>query len=183
MCRPTAGRSGGARDSGPRGSSRTSPCSPAPAGTPGPSSTKWRAGSASWRARGRVSPGAMAVAERPGDAGALSRLGLLQHQLEERDGWRLEQKVEMVVSRLSLPADRRPRAVGGWQRRTLLGRALVSSPICCSSMSRPTTWTSTPSAGWRTRCARFPSRSSSSLTIARFLRRSPPASSSSIAAR
>jgi ABC transport system ATP-binding/permease protein len=72
---------------------------------------------------------AMAVAERPGDAGALSRLGLLQHQLEERDGWRLEQKVEMVVSRLSLPADRRVRELsGGWQRRTLLGRALVSEP-------------------------------------------------------
>ena len=63
------------------------------------------------------------------DPAALERLGQLQHQLEERDGWRLEQKVEMVVSRLSLPADRPMRELsGGWRRRALLGKALVSSP-------------------------------------------------------
>jgi len=60
---------------------------------------------------------------------ALTRLGQLQHQLEERDGWRLEQKVEMIVSRLSLPAERPMQELsGGWRRRALLGRALVSSP-------------------------------------------------------
>jgi ATP-binding cassette subfamily F protein uup len=60
---------------------------------------------------------------------ALERLGALQHQLEERDGWRLEQRVETIVSRLALPADR-PMAElsGGWRRRALLGKALVSSP-------------------------------------------------------
>jgi ATP-binding cassette subfamily F protein uup len=71
---------------------------------------------------------AMRVAETD-DAAALARLGELQHQLEERDGWRLEQKVEMVVSRLSLPADRPMRELsGGWRRRALLGKALVSDP-------------------------------------------------------
>ena len=59
----------------------------------------------------------------------LERLGELQHELEERDGWRLEQRVETVVSRLSLPADRSLGELsGGWRRRTLLGRALVSQP-------------------------------------------------------
>jgi ATP-binding cassette subfamily F protein uup len=59
----------------------------------------------------------------------LERLGALQHDLETRDGWRLEQKVELVVSRLSLPADRMVRDLsGGWRRRALLGRALVSEP-------------------------------------------------------
>jgi ABC transport system ATP-binding/permease protein len=59
----------------------------------------------------------------------LARLGELQHELEERDGWRLEQRVETVVSRLSLPADRSLGELsGGWRRRTLLGRALVSEP-------------------------------------------------------
>ncbi len=59
----------------------------------------------------------------------LDRLGELQHQLEERDGWRLEQRVETVVSRLSLPADRSLGELsGGWRRRTLLGKALVSQP-------------------------------------------------------
>ena len=59
----------------------------------------------------------------------LERLGELQHELEERDGWRLEQRVETVVSRLSLPADRSLGELsGGWRRRTLLGKALVSQP-------------------------------------------------------
>jgi ATP-binding cassette subfamily F protein uup len=59
----------------------------------------------------------------------LARLGALQHALEERDGWRLEQKVELIVSRLALPADRRMSELsGGWRRRALLGRALVSEP-------------------------------------------------------
>jgi ABC transport system ATP-binding/permease protein len=71
---------------------------------------------------------AVQVADRH-DAKALERLGQLQHALEERDGWRLEQKVEMIVSRLGLPADRRmPELSGGWRRRALLGRALVSEP-------------------------------------------------------
>jgi ABC transport system ATP-binding/permease protein len=69
---------------------------------------------------------AMQVAET--DRG-LARLGELQHELEERDGWRLEQRVETVVSRLSLPADRSLGELsGGWRRRTLLGKALVSEP-------------------------------------------------------
>jgi ATP-binding cassette subfamily F protein uup len=60
---------------------------------------------------------------------SLAQLGEIQHQLEERDGWRLEQRVETVVTRLSLPADRSLGELsGGWRRRTLLGRALVSSP-------------------------------------------------------
>src|SRR5262245_25077726 len=69
---------------------------------------------------------AMLVSQTPDH---LERLGRLQQQLEERDGWRLEQRVEMVVSRLSLPADRPMRELsGGWRRRTLLGKALVSAP-------------------------------------------------------
>jgi ABC transport system ATP-binding/permease protein len=63
------------------------------------------------------------------EATDLQKLGELQQRLEERDGWRLEQKVELVVSRLSLPADRRLTDLsGGWRRRALLGRALASEP-------------------------------------------------------
>jgi ABC transport system ATP-binding/permease protein len=60
---------------------------------------------------------------------ALDRLGRLQHTLEERDGWRLEQRVEMVLARLGLPAEAVVDTLsGGWRRRVLLARALVAQP-------------------------------------------------------
>jgi ATP-binding cassette subfamily F protein uup len=63
------------------------------------------------------------------DTGAMERLGQLQHELEERDGWRLEQRVELVISRLGLPSDAIVDELsGGWKRRVLLARALVAQP-------------------------------------------------------
>ena len=59
----------------------------------------------------------------------LEKLGTLQHKLEERDGWRLEQRVELVLSRLSLPTEAIESTLsGGWRRRVLLARTLVSQP-------------------------------------------------------
>jgi ABC transport system ATP-binding/permease protein len=73
--------------------------------------------------------GAIDVAEHPDDAARLERMSDLQHQLELQDGWRLEQRVELVIDRLGLPADRSiDELSGGWRRRTLLARALVSEP-------------------------------------------------------
>ncbi len=63
------------------------------------------------------------------DRALLARLDRLQHELEAYDGWRLKQRVEMVLSRLDLPADRTLRELsGGWRRRVALGRALVAEP-------------------------------------------------------
>ncbi len=60
---------------------------------------------------------------------ALSRLGDLQHELEERDGWRLEQRVELIVTKLGLPSEAIVDTLsGGWRRRVLLARALVGQP-------------------------------------------------------
>jgi len=71
---------------------------------------------------------AVAVAHE-GTPALLQTLGRLQHELEERDGWRIEQRVEMVLSRLSLPAETIvDRLSGGWKRRVLLARALVADP-------------------------------------------------------
>jgi ATP-binding cassette subfamily F protein uup len=71
---------------------------------------------------------AVEVAERATED-RLAALGRFQHDLEERDGWRVEQRVELVLSRLSLPADVRVNTLsGGWRRRVLLARALVAQP-------------------------------------------------------
>jgi len=71
---------------------------------------------------------AVEVAER-GTEARLQRLGRLQHELEEQDGWRVEQRVEMVLARLDLPPDARADTLsGGWRRRVLLARALVAEP-------------------------------------------------------
>jgi ATP-binding cassette subfamily F protein uup len=71
---------------------------------------------------------AIAVAE-DGTPKRLAELGRLQHDLEERDGWTLEQRVELVLTRLTLPADAVVNTLsGGWRRRVLLGRALVAEP-------------------------------------------------------
>ncbi|MEJ2106037.1 MAG: ATP-binding cassette domain-containing protein [Acidiferrobacteraceae bacterium] len=63
------------------------------------------------------------------DKPALARLHVLQTQIELADGWNLDRKVETVLSRLDLPAERRIRECsGGYRRRALLARALVSDP-------------------------------------------------------
>jgi ATP-binding cassette subfamily F protein uup len=62
-------------------------------------------------------------------AALLEELGRFQHELERLDGWRLEQRVELVLFRLNLPSDVRVDALsGGWKRRVLLARALVAEP-------------------------------------------------------
>jgi len=71
---------------------------------------------------------AMHVAD-AGTPALLATLGELQHELELRDGWRLEQRVELVLSRLNLPAEATVNTLsGGWRRRVLLARALVAQP-------------------------------------------------------
>ncbi len=64
-----------------------------------------------------------------GDETLLEPLARVQHELEAGDGWQLEQRVETVISRLSLDPDMQFEALsGGLKRRVLLAQALVTEP-------------------------------------------------------
>jgi ATP-binding cassette subfamily F protein uup len=59
----------------------------------------------------------------------LKKLEQAQHKLEAADGWTVEQRVETVISKLSLNADADFNSLsGGMKRRVLLAQALVKSP-------------------------------------------------------
>ncbi len=63
------------------------------------------------------------------DVKDLESLADIQQQIEEREGWALEQKVQTVIKRLSLTADVAFSSLsGGMKRRVLLARALVEEP-------------------------------------------------------
>ena len=59
----------------------------------------------------------------------IAELGRLQHELEQRDGWSIEQRIESVLTMLGLDPEAEVGTLsGGWRRRVLLAQALVSAP-------------------------------------------------------
>ena len=59
----------------------------------------------------------------------LDKLATLQHALDVEDGWLVEQRVEKVITRLELPADKvLSELSGGYKRRVMLAQALVKEP-------------------------------------------------------
>jgi len=68
------------------------------------------------------------VAQDP-TAGRLAELDRLSHELEAQDAWRLNARVEEVISRLDLPADAPVETLsGGLKKRVALARALAAEP-------------------------------------------------------
>ena len=63
------------------------------------------------------------------EPGAMEEMSRLQQQIEEVDGWSMEQRVSATISRLQLPPDAAVASLsGGLKRRVLLARALVGDP-------------------------------------------------------
>lgn len=78
----------------------------------------------------------------------MERLGVVQQKLEALDGWKLQQKVENIISRLELPGEKRMSELsGGWRRRVVLGRALVSEPDILL-LDEPTNHLDIPAIDW-----------------------------------
>ena len=68
------------------------------------------------------------VGQQLDDAG-LKKLEQLQHQIEAKDGWSYQQRIDEVLSRLALPADKVMSTLsGGWRRRVALAKVLVTAP-------------------------------------------------------
>jgi ABC transport system ATP-binding/permease protein len=64
-----------------------------------------------------------------GERSTLESLAKLHARIDARGGWNIQQKVDTVLTRLGLPADRRLRdCSGGIRRQVMLARALVSEP-------------------------------------------------------
>ncbi|MEJ2514271.1 MAG: ATP-binding cassette domain-containing protein [Gammaproteobacteria bacterium] len=63
------------------------------------------------------------------DRHGLAELEALHQRIDALDGWRLDQRVEAMMSEMQLPAEERLQHLsGGWRRRVALARAIVSHP-------------------------------------------------------
>jgi ATP-binding cassette subfamily F protein uup len=80
--------------------------------------------------------------------GDMRVLEKVQQELEAKDGWRLQQRVETVISQLQLPGDAGMASLsGGWRRRVALGQALVSEPDILL-LDEPTNHLDIPAIEW-----------------------------------
>lgn len=78
----------------------------------------------------------------------MTKLERLQTKIEAEDGWLLQQKADSIIEKLNLPAQKTMAELsGGWRRRVMLGRALLSEPDLLL-LDEPTNHLDIPAIEW-----------------------------------
>ncbi|GAA3950760.1 ATP-binding cassette domain-containing protein [Allohahella marinimesophila] len=82
------------------------------------------------------------------DEKGLEALSVVQSRMEALNAWQLETKVEAIITQLGLKPEVTLKSLsGGWRRRALLGRALVSDPDLLL-LDEPTNHLDIPAIEW-----------------------------------